>query len=108
MMNTIAEKDWKLLRKMKDEKLNIACETILAKINTVINNKGIENYKAYLNVCEIVDAEDKKIAEMFNDLKRSNAVIKLALWKRNGLLTESELGEFSPETRSTIEAICEF
>lgn len=107
-MNAIAEKDWKLLRKMKDEKLNTACEMILTKINTEIANKGDENHKAYLNVWEIVDSEDKKIAEMFNDLKRSNAVLKLATWKRNGLLSEQEISEFTPKTRLTIETISNY
>ncbi len=104
-MNAIAEKDWKLLRKMKDEKLNAACEMILTIIHTEITNKGNENHKAYLNVWKIVDSEDRNIAEMFNDLKRSNAVLKLATWKRHGLLSEQEISKFSPETRSTIEAI---
>jgi hypothetical protein len=42
---------------------------------------------------------------MFNDLRRSNAVLKLVAWKRYGFLTESELNGFSEETQSTIEAI---
>lgn len=81
---------------------------ILAKFNTAIKDKGNQNHKVYFTVWEIVDTEDRKIAEMFNDLKRSNAAIKLALWNRNGFLAESDLGEFSPDTWSTIEAICEY
>jgi hypothetical protein len=107
-MRSIAEKDWKLLRAMQDEKLDTACEKILAKINNTITNKENENHKAYLKVWKIVKSEDRKIADMFNDLKRSNAVLKLAFWKQNGLLTEQEISQFSPETRSILEGITNY
>lgn len=104
-MKPIVEKDWKLIRSMKDSKLNQACEQILGVAGSAITNKGNKNHAAYLDVWEIVQAGDDKIAEMFDDLRRSNAVLKLAAWKRNSLLTENELNEFSEETRSAIEAI---
>ena len=103
-MDAIAEKDWKLLRSMKDAKLNLACEQILGSVGSEIINKGNENHKAYLEVWKKVQAGDDDIAEMFNDLRRSNAVLKLAAWKRHGLLTQSELNEFSEETQSAILA----
>ena len=93
------------MKSMKDTKLSQVCEKILGAVGSVINNKGNENHKAYLDVWEIVQAGDSDIAEMFNDLRRSNAVLKLAAWNRYGLLTESELSSFSEETRSTIDAI---
>jgi hypothetical protein len=104
-MKAIPEKDWKLLRSMKDAKLNQACEQILGAVVSVIINKGNENHKAYLEVWEKIQTGDNEIGEMFNDLRRSNAVLKLVAWKRYGFLTESELNGFSEETQSTIEAI---
>ena len=47
-------------------------------------------------------AEDKEIAIMFDDLKRSNAMSKLASWRRNDLLTEEMFEQFSDETKKTI------
>jgi hypothetical protein len=44
---------------------------------------------------------------MFNDFRRSNAVFKLALWYKNGYLTDEELNEFTQETQTTIKAMCE-
>jgi len=107
-MKPIAEKDWKLLRAMKDEKLNQACGEILRKIESEITGNENENHKSYLKVWDLVNSSDREIAEMFNDLRRSNAVLKLASWMRNGLLTEKEVNEFSEETRSTIEAITSY
>ena len=106
-MKAIPEKDWKLMKSMKDGKLNQFCEQILGAVGSVIINKGNENHKAYLDVWEKVQTGDSEIAEMFNDLRRSNAVLKLVAWKRYGLLTENELKGFSEETQSTIEAIAD-
>jgi len=58
-MNSIHEKDWKLLRAMQEEKLNQACEEILGKIEIEIKCKKAEKHKAYLKVWEIVNSGDK-------------------------------------------------
>lgn len=41
-MNSIAEKDWKLLRSMKEEKLNDACGENLQQINKEIDLKKMK------------------------------------------------------------------
>jgi len=58
------------------------------------------HHKAYLEIWDIIHAGDAKIGEMFNDLRRSNAVFKLAAWQKYGLLKE-----FSEETQASIDAI---
>ena len=45
------------------------------------------------------------MASAFNDARRSNALILLANIKEEGLLTDEELSELSPETREAIEVI---
>jgi len=105
-MSGILEKDWKIIRAIKDEKLNAVCADILNEINQEIRDKEENNHKAYLNIWNVVNTRDNDIAEMFNDLRRSNAVCKLALWYKKGYLTENELNEFSDETRSIINALC--
>ena len=104
-MNAIPEKDWKLLKSRKEEKLNVACDEILVEVSLIIASKGKDDHKAYLEVWDKVQSGNIAIANMFNDLRRSNAVLKLATWKRNGLLTEKELSEFSEETRLRIKGI---
>lgn len=45
------------------------------------------------------------MASAFNDPRRSNAFILLTNINEEGLLTDEELMEFSPEERETIEVI---
>jgi hypothetical protein len=107
-MNAIPEKDWRQLRKLKDQKLNQACWEILNSVEHVINSKKNESHKCYLEVWKLVDAGDREIGVMFDDLRRSNAILKLASWRSKGLLSDEELNRFSEETRLSIERIASY
>jgi len=107
-MNSIAEKDWKLLRAMKEEKLNQVCGEILQKVSQEMEFEENEEYKAYLKLWKVLNREDKKVSDLFDDLKRSNAIFKLLSWRQNGLITEQEFNRFSEETRSIIMGIESF
>ena len=47
--------------------------------------------------------EDKDISLMFDDLKRSTAIFKLAMWKKNGILSKESFEELSKETQEHID-----
>jgi len=104
-MNQIPEKDWRLLKKIKSDKLNLACERILSEIKHEMEIKGSENHKSYLSIWKIMSNADEEIVASFDNIKRSNAIIKLSLWKRSGLLTDQELSKFTADTRDTITQI---
>jgi hypothetical protein len=53
----------------------------------VIESRGAESHKYYLKLWKVMQEEDKEISLMFDDLKRSTAIFKLAMWKRNGILS---------------------
>jgi len=53
MIDDIPERDWKLLRKMKDEKLDRVCKTILTEVEAEIQSGRNKNHKSYLNVWKI-------------------------------------------------------
>jgi hypothetical protein len=39
-------------------------------------------------------------------MKRSTAIFKLAMWKRNGILSDDDFEEFTEETQQRIDSIC--
>ena len=101
-MNIIPERDWKKIRVMKDGILTVACDRIIIKIEKLMKNKRFTSHEKYLNLWKLMRAEDEEIAIMFDDLKRSNAMSKLASWRRNDLLTEEMFEQFSDATKKTI------
>jgi len=102
-MKPIAEKDWKLLRAWKKEKLEITCNQMLDRLATITADREAGSHQAYLKLFEAIREEDHRLGDMFDDLKRSSAMLKLAYWERNGLLSEQELAQLSDETRSFIQ-----
>jgi hypothetical protein len=107
MMNhDIPEKDWKKLRALKERAINNACERIFCKINALIDSRGSESHKYYLKLWKVMKTEDKKIGLMFDDLKRSTAIFKLAMWEKNGILSDDDFEEFTEKTQQHIDLIC--
>jgi hypothetical protein len=106
MSHDIPERDWKKLRALKDAALNIACERIFQNITKLIESRGAESHKYYLKLWKVLQEEDKEISLMFDDLKRSTAIFKLAMWKKNGILSGKVFEELTEETQKRIESIC--
>jgi ADP-heptose:LPS heptosyltransferase len=106
-MSDIREKDWKIIRSMKDRVLNLACDRILAKVLRIIENEKDHAHARYLELWNILRSEDEDIAIMFNDLKRSNAIPRLAKWKFHGLITDDDMKSFSQETQEKVRALNE-
>jgi hypothetical protein len=105
MKRDIPEKDWKKLRSLKDSTLNIACDRIFEKIKNLSESRGSENHKYYLKLWKLIRDEDKEISLMFDDLKRSTGIFKLAMWKKNGFLSQEAFDELSKETQEHIDLI---
>ena len=98
-MRQIPEKDWKVLRKLKNELLQRFCSEALVRLKPIIINPGADSHKAYLQLWEMLRKEDKELSLLFDDLKRSTAFFKLAAWRSHGLLSDEDFNQFSAETR---------
>ena len=65
------------------------------------------NHEAYLELWDLLHKEDRKIASMLDDFKRSTAFFKLAAWQLHGLVSENDLASFTEETLNTVKTINE-
>jgi hypothetical protein len=102
---TIAEADWKVLRRVHPLALERYCERVLAEIERVTHNSAQSTHQRYLDIFKIIEERDREMASIFNDPKRSNALTMLARIRSDGLLTQDEFSGLSPETRSAIELL---
>ena len=105
MSHQIRESDWKTLRDLKPLALERFCERTLGEIAaiTIATSRGA--HERYLEVFRLIDRRDEDIALAFNDLRRSNAIIKLTTMRSLGVVTDEEFGRFSQETRNVVERI---
>jgi len=104
-MEKFPESDWKKLRSLKDDALDLACERIFEKIEKISDGRKGQEHKAYLNLWKLIKNEDHEIGIMFDDLKRSNASHKLAAWRRNNVISDEDFSEFSDKTKQTVELL---
>ena len=103
-MPEIREKDWKIVRELKDDVLDRACKRILLKVSEIIADDHKSAHERYLELWETLKTEDKDIAFMFDNLRRSTALQQLARWKFNDLVTDEEMKVFSAETFEKVNA----
>ena len=100
--STMPETDWKALRTLKDTLLQRASALALARVEGIIAKREAHPHDAYIRLWRLLESEDTKIARMFDDLKRSNALSKLLEMGRNDLLTPEEISTFSQETQEKV------
>lgn len=96
----IPERDWKTLRKLKQELLNPACEHILAKAEALLANGEENPYETLQNLEELINKGHEDIKFMFGDTSRSNAIIQLGAMFTRNLITTEMLQQFSEETQA--------
>ncbi len=103
MMRDIKESDWKILRKLHPEAVERFCKQVLFEIEDINSDTAKTFHRRYLDIYEGLHRRDKEMAQIFNGLRRSTALIQLASMKARGLLTEDEFMRFSQETQSAVD-----
>ncbi|HVN70633.1 MAG TPA: hypothetical protein VMU10_01315 [Desulfomonilia bacterium] len=107
MERDFPESDWEKLRAWQGDLLEISCGRILEKITVLIAERKGGNHDCYLKLWDLMRHEDKELSDMFDDLKRSNAILKLALMRRNSVIPDERFEEFSDKIKFLVDAINE-
>jgi hypothetical protein len=106
-MRQIKESDWKILRQLASEALERFCKRVLAEIEQINTDSTKNSHQKYLSIYEIIPERDKELALLFDDLRRSTALIQLMGMRVRKLLTEDEFSRFSQETQDIIAQMLE-
>jgi len=106
-MSSVPEKDWKLFRKLQTQLTAKACESVFKQVENVVNDRIGKEHQSYLDLYALIDVEDAKIAEMFNNPTRNNVLLKIVALKSHGVLSDQQLQMFSEETQEVVRRICD-
>jgi hypothetical protein len=104
-MREIKEPDWKVLRRVHPLALERFCEHALAEIDRVSRDGAKGHHARYLQIFRIIKESDREIARLFDNPRRSHALMMLAQIRAQGLLTDDEFSSLSPETRGAIQML---
>jgi hypothetical protein len=97
----INEPDWRILREWHPLALERACDNAIAEIERELSAKK-PSRERFWAVAELVKRQQKEIANLFDDLRRSTALIMIAKIRHHGLLTDEEMSRFSQETQAKV------
>jgi hypothetical protein len=104
MAREIKESDWRVFRRLHRIALERFCQRVIEEVQSVTSLCANGYHNCYLELFALMQSRDKEMARAFNDPRRSSAFILLANIKAQGLLTEEELMQFSPEAREAIRS----
>src|SRR5688500_322642 len=97
MSREIRESDWKLFRELHPIAVNRFCERVLSEIAAITSDASKTPHARYGDIFTLVRERDRQIARAFDDKRRSTALLQLGIIHAFGLITDEELGRFSPE-----------
>jgi hypothetical protein len=105
MLPSISEADWKVFRQFRVVALERFCRRALEEVSRLASGTDNSAHERYLAVFRLIEQRDRELADAFDAARRSTALRQLALIRSHGLLTEEEMGRFTPETREAVRLL---
>jgi hypothetical protein len=102
-MRKFPERDWKKLRAIQPKALHRFCADILDELHQKSDpDARSDAHETYLDIYRTIHDRDELLSVLFDDWRRSTAVLSLMGWASHGLPTEEEFAPFSDETRARV------
>jgi hypothetical protein len=104
-MREIKESDWKILRQYFPVALDRFCQLVLSEIEEIQHDETTTLHQKYVGIFHIMRRRNEEMALVFDDPRRSKALMQLTALKARGLVTEDEFAHFSPETQQIVDVL---
>jgi hypothetical protein len=105
MSHDFAEADWKKLRALHPIALDRFCQRVLEEVGTILADSSRSHHQRYLAVYRLVGKRDRELADAFNDMRRSRALLRISRLRGLGVLSDDEFAGFSEATRGSVQSI---
>ena len=99
------ERDWKYMKKVKEEFLAALCEQINGQAMDILKSEANSEHERYGRLYRHVRNSDGIVADCFDDWRRSTLLMKLVALQRHGLLTSDHMQHLSEETQKRLKAL---
>lgn len=101
-MQDIPERDWKLLRELAPVALNRFCDQILREATAIAADTTATPHDRFGRLFDLIKQQDREVAIMFDDRRRSTALLKIIAIHTRKMFTAEEFARFSQETRQRV------
>jgi hypothetical protein len=104
-MNDIPEHDWKYLKSIQPELLEILCKQINEQASRIVSDSSLSHHDKFLRLFDHVMEMNGIVADCFDDWRRSKILYNLLALRRRQLLTAEHISRLSEETRDRIDLL---
>jgi hypothetical protein len=105
MIDRIPESDWKLLRELHSIALDRFCQRVMSQVGRLAKDAGTGAHDRYLAAFDLIERANRDLSNVFNDLRRSNAILRLVSMRSDHLITDEEFGRFTLATRQAVNSL---
>ncbi len=102
MTRQIPEKDWEKFRIIHPIALERFSEQILEEIEDINSQESQSVHTKYGKIYKLIKDRDREMGKIFNDFRRSTALMQLHMMHSHGLLKPEEIEEFTEETQQVL------
>ena len=105
MNQSIPEGDWKYMKKLKPELLDVLCARINNQSETLLSGPTVSDYKKFLALFDHIHDSDAMVAECFDDWRRSTLFFRLLALQRHDLLKDEHIQNLSEHIQEKLIAV---
>jgi hypothetical protein len=105
MACNINESDWKKFRDIHATALARFTERCLSEIQYHLTDKSKPASERFWEIVEITQKRRRDVNLLFDDFRRSTALMQLAAMRHRKLVTDVEMARFSDETQALVKEL---
>jgi hypothetical protein len=98
----MTEGDWKIFRRLHSTALERFSAKILVDLQRIASDAKKSSHERYVEIWKVLNKRDDQMARAFDDVRRSTALQQLCIMYSLKLITDDELGTFSPQTQEGV------
>jgi hypothetical protein len=102
MSPDIKESDWKIFKQIHRIAMDRYFERAASEIRFLMTDQSKSNQERFWLVADAIKRGQKEAARLFDDSRRSTALIQLAMIHSKKLLADDEMSRFSPDARERV------
>jgi hypothetical protein len=107
MGREIAERDWKVFKDLHSIAIDRFFEKAVKEMQPLLCAKNNPSQKRFWDALELANRHRKQAAKLFDDFRRSTAIIQAGMIHANKLLTAEEISRFSSEMQAQLRVFSE-
>lgn len=99
----IKESDWKVYRELHGVAMNRLCSRALTQVGQ--DTEGDSSpYEKFMRIFKTANDTNDQIARIFENPRRSTALLFIIAWRAEGLITDEKMNRFSEDIREVATA----